>query len=961
LPGECMDALREKLPSSAFVELAPMSPEEGAALLDLWLAEARRTLRPNQRRNLLDSFAREGLPLHLKVGFEEARRWRSFDGLPEGADGVPGLASDVPSVLRDLFWRLSLPAQHGSVMVSRSLGYLAAGRDGLSEDELVDVLSADAEVMRDFRDRSPASPRTERLPDIVWSRLYVDLAPYLSRRDAGGAETLGFYHRQVGEVVAADFLAGASAEARHRRLAAYFGAQPLENREGESRSWNRRKLVELPFQQARSSLDELEQTLTGLPFLEAKITALGQDALMADFEPAERLRPLQDALRLGAHALARRPAELLSQLGARLTREDSALLDRILGKGGAPGTWLRPYASWLTKAGGPLRETFTGMVIANDVLCTPDGRLAICSDDSARLWIFDLRSGTLRRRFDPPGREWFTAAAMHPRRSLAVFGADKGTIWWIDVPSGELVEKREGEASSTAGLAFVDDGARVVAVHENGAIVLHDTPPAKGRRRFDTGTELGALAVSPDRWYLGAGSQVRVWDPGAGAEVAAIHGQGDKVSALALSADGQSLAAGYGDGNVELIALDGRTPARLLRGHREQPTRNNVTGLAFTHDDTRLVSVAWDEVIRVWDRASGHQVASLPGHSMAIYGLALVPGTELALTTSKDSTMRVWDLARATEMETGLRHHAAVDALALARGTAVSGSRDRILCLWDLESGQPMRRWSAHEGKEPHEGWIMAAGLDAAKGTIHSAGRDGTLRTWRLADGAAAGVVRGDWENGAALAISATGSVLVVVDSDYTNRPLAVWPLHGKEKRGLVRPKLFGSTIGLAPNGRTAVVCDLNGGFVVVDVAKRKVIWSRARPMTRSRRYFTTAAVTDDGAVALLGGAGGALEAWDLVARKRRWVSRAHSDDLGAVAITPDGRLGCSGGWDRLLQVVDLRDGRPIASFTSDDSWSSCAFADDNRTIVAADERGAVHFLRLEGRDGVGTPLEVEA
>ncbi len=49
----------------------------------------------------------------------------------------------------------------------------------------------------------------------------------------------------------------------------------------------------------------------------------------------------------------------------------------------------------------------------------------------------------------------------------------------------------------------------------------------------------------------------------------------------------------------------------------------------------------------------------------------------------------------------------------------------------------------------------------------------------------------------------------------------------------------------------------------------------------------------------------------------------------------------------RLLQVIDLRDGRPIASFTSDESWSAAAFADDNLTIVAADVRGAVHFLRL--------------
>ncbi len=949
LAGECLDTLRVRLPAAAFLELAPMATAEGQALLELWLADARRTLRPDQRSDVLDAFAREGLPLQLRLAFQEARRWRSFDSLPSGADGVPGLPGDVPGVLRDLFWRLSLEVHHGPLLVSRSLGYLAAARDGLSEDELVDVLSRDAEVMRDFRKRSPASPRTDRLPDIIWSRLYADLAPYLSRRAADGAETLGFYHRQVAEVVAADFLSGADAPARHAQLAGYFEAQPLERRAGENRSWNRRKLVELPHQQARSSIEALERTLGSFAFLEAKVTALGPYPLIADLEPAERLQPLRDALRLGAHALAQRPAELASQLAARLAGEHTALRDQLLGGSPMTGPRLEPYAAALTRSGGPLRETFTeGMVIANDVLASPDGRLAICGDDSNRLWIFDLEAGTLRHQLDLPRKEWLTAAAMHPIRPLAGFGAETGRIWWIDLAAGALVETRKSDPSETVGLAFVDGGRKLLAAHKSGALVMHDTPPSKAICRLDAGTELTALAVR-DRWYLGTGSNVRVWDPVVGVEVLELSGQGDAVSALAVSADGRTLAVGYDDGNVELIATDGTSPGRLLAGHRQQPTRNNVTGLVFTRDDARLVSVAWDEVGRVWDCQSGAETGTLRGHSMAIYGLALVPGTDLALTSSKDSTLRVWDLSRASRSESGLRHHAAVDALSIAGGTLISGSRDRILCVWNLATGGAARNWTAAEGQEPHEGWITAVGLDLARALVHSAGQDGALRTWRLTNGAAAGVVRGDWER-AAVAISVAASALLVVDSDDTGRALAVWPF-GRGKKRPVRPKVFGSSIGLARNGRTAVVCDLDGGFVVVDVVRRKVVWERSRPMTRSRRYFTTAAVTDAGDVALLGGRGGQLEAWDLTTRKLRWTSGAHSDDLGTVAVSPDGRLGCSGGWDRLLQVIDLQDGRQIASFTSDDSWSAAAFADDNRTIVAADVRGAVHFLRLGGVD----------
>jgi WD40 repeat protein len=753
----------------------------------------------------------------------------------------------------------------------------------------------------------------------------------------------------VGEVITTDFLAAGTATVRHRALAAYFEAQPLENRHAESRSWNLRKLVEMPFQQARVSIDQLEETLTHLPFLQAKVTALGPYPLIGDFEAVQRLGVLQDALRLAAHALAQRPEELRSQLCARLGGSHRPLLDRIMADADvASNVWLRPYVSSLNPAGGPLRETFVGMVIANDVLVSPDGQMAVCSDDSARLWTFDLRTGALRHRVNPPRGEWFTAAAMHPERSLAAFGSEMGGLWWIDVRSGVLARKRPVQKSRTVGLAFVDDGSSLAAMHENGSIVLHKLPPSNCHRRIDLGGKASAFTSGRDRWFIGDGANVHVWDVRAESRIRTLAGRGDAVSALALSADERCLAVGYDDGNVELLAADGSGRPMLLAGHREQPTRNNVSALIFTHDDARLVSTSWDETVRIWERASGRQLGKLTGHSMAIYGLALVPGTDLALTTSKDSTMRVWDLGRASDHDDGLQHRAAVDALAVSADLVVSGSRDRKLCVWDLATGEAVRRWDAHSGKEPHEGWIAAVALDEKTGTIHSAGKDGALRTWRLADATPGEIIEGAWGS-AALALSHNGSVLLMADSSYTKRSLSVWsPVRGK-KIGAVQPKVFGNSIGISPDGSSAVLCDLDGGFVVVDVARRKVLWAHAGRHKNSRSYFTTAALTDGGGIALLGGAGGVLEAWDLRARKRLWSAK-YDDDLGAVAISPDGQFGCSGGWDRLLQVFNLRDGRAIASFSSDDAWSACAFGPDNRTLVAADNRGAVHFLRLEGR-----------
>jgi NACHT domain- and WD repeat-containing protein len=279
LTGECKTALERRLPASSLVKLEPMPTEEANELLEAWLTEAGRTLQPPQRDEVLTRFAlsamtadesggdgkeRRGMPLYLKLAFEEARRWKSYTP-------VVDLKPDIPGIIRQLFGRLSSDANHGDVVVSRSLGYLAASKNGLSEDEMLDLLSSDVDVRADFKARAKHTPPEERLPVIVWSRLYFDLEPYLTERSADGASLLSFYHRQLREVAEADLLSGDNECARHAHLASYFAHQDLF--EPQTRTPNVRKLSELPYQQTYGEKwDELYATLTDFDFLEAKLT-----------------------------------------------------------------------------------------------------------------------------------------------------------------------------------------------------------------------------------------------------------------------------------------------------------------------------------------------------------------------------------------------------------------------------------------------------------------------------------------------------------------------------------------------------------------------------------------------------------------------------------------------------------------------------------------------------------------
>src|SRR5262249_5110115 len=148
--------------------------------------------------------------------------------------------------------------------------------------------------MDDFIERSPTErvkrergdKVLNRLPTVVWSRLYHDLKPYLTERQADQTVLLAFYHRQIAEAGARRHLRGDEKVRTHRGLATYFGKQ--ESWLGPDRATaapNRRKASELVSQQLLAGMwDAVAATLAGeeaLPFLEARAAA-GQVFDLAD-------------------------------------------------------------------------------------------------------------------------------------------------------------------------------------------------------------------------------------------------------------------------------------------------------------------------------------------------------------------------------------------------------------------------------------------------------------------------------------------------------------------------------------------------------------------------------------------------------------------------------------------------------------------------------------------------------
>jgi len=287
IPGDCFEYLKLKLSIEDFIEIEPLQHQVGETILNLWLKNAKRTLQPAQKKEVLDKFALNGLPLYLKLAFEEARHWKSYTDIKKTR-----LSPTIIGIIHDLFERLSLKSNHGKSMVSHSLGYLVASKNGLTEDELIDVLSQDDKFYNNFLDDTYHEPPERKLPVIVWSRLFFDLEPYITERSADGTTLLNFFHRQLRVVVEEEYLTGRIKKKRHNILARYFAMD-------DKTATNLRKISELPYHVVNSIGSKFEDKKQELTVIKGATDCLAEVSteIKEDFNlHANEIKPIMSRL-----------------------------------------------------------------------------------------------------------------------------------------------------------------------------------------------------------------------------------------------------------------------------------------------------------------------------------------------------------------------------------------------------------------------------------------------------------------------------------------------------------------------------------------------------------------------------------------------------------------------------------------------------------------------------------------
>jgi len=955
LPGDCLDVLKRKVPESYCHPLTGMSADEGHELLEAWLQEAGRTLQDSQRRTVLDAYAANGLPLYLRLAFEEARQWHSDTPPIEFAPVIPG-------IIRDLFARLSAPARHGPTMVSRALSYLAAGKNGLSWDEMLEVLSDDREVMEPlWADSFFPIGEGEPLPAILWSRLYYDLRPYLTERMAEGVATLDFYHGQLREVVEQDYLKDDVQTDRHRMLAQFFGrARRRAEEEGTKWSPSERELSEWPYQLAcAESWHELHDVLMDFEFLQAKNSVAGSQALIEDFDfvletdrlarakdalgNIEQLTAVRDAIRAASQTVSAYPEQLASQLCGRLLASGDAAVRRLTNQVSqwSARPWLRPLNASLYS--GALRFALRGHKgSVRSLAVTADGRLCATAgnshpDQTVRIWDLDAGRAlhVLTDQAEPGGH---TPIAFTGDQEHLVFGNGNELVVCSVATGLEQCRLREHETTIRA-LAVAARAPRAVSADDSGVLSVWNLLNWALEQRLPIGTEaVELLALSPDgtRAVALSPSGLVVWDLNSGEIDAELHEDLNSFDwwsrmPLAFSDDGLTVYYGHSlkcwkvpEGPVETLLRQGDSimedgAVRSVLAVAPEAGRVLVSPLE-DHVGDMYLSPDTHNSLAVRNLATHETLVALPPQGSDAISCALSADGNRAVVAHSDHSVRVWNVEK--RGETALRGHNNPVALAHLSNDgrrAMTNDQGNQVRFWDLATGcqidgddegyaelnDEWRAWFERYDADPDNDF------NAQQRHKRKKVRRGTPQKWAYAKDAPIAVC---FE----APTSKFGEQVEPPDEspDQIRICMDIWELDENHKPSVRRHRASGRP--------------------------------RGSPLTNVR-------VTRDGRVAVSAG-WGSLRAWDLKTGRQRCRLEGHTGPVWDIVLADNDRKAVTISEDATVRLWDLANGDLIATFTCESPLHAIEATtirdndNDFLTIIAGEDSGRVHILRLETR-----------
>ena len=589
------------------------------------------------------------------------------------------------------------------------------------------------------------------------------------------------------------------------------------------------------------------------------------------------------------------------------------------------------------------------------------------------------------------------ALAWSPDGTFFAIGATDGTVTLWSAASAREIGRLERQGSAITGIAFSSDGKTLAIADAQSPVALWDVStrhkmfeinelgqdvaavsfspvgPALASVTFENGKKTVRIwdavsrhistiiegdgtasgsnlfaAYSPDGAMLAisSGFGVRLCRLPSGEKMAEFDGPGRYVSAIAFSADGQTLAAGSDDGSLVFFDTASRRKFATVQAHDDY-----ISSLAFSRNGRLLVTASADKTVKLWDARSHAARSTWKGHTDAVEAVAISPDGTTVVSAGDDKTLRVWNTSAHSEYDELTDLDVLFGAMAPSprdnRLTVATGS---TLVVWDPTSRRESARLAGH--REP----VARLAFSPDQRTVAIAS-NGAVELWDITSGNIDSL-RGHQGQVYAVAFSPDGKTLASAGHDRTIR---LWDVTARQPASAPRTGHVGAVTAVAFSPDATMLASGGSDRTVRlwdTVSRRELASVPACSGTvppnqdETQPLLTALNFSPDGKTLAAAGADGLVSLWRVDRGNLQSIGTlaGHTGVVNDVAFSPDGRTIATASADKtvklwqarlfreLLTIREPNPGRADAPHFiagSENQVAAVAFSHDGRFLVS--------------------------